>query len=157
MQLVDLLEVPQLVDACARNGFHDEALELANFINGLEKRHLLASEVKTGSRMDTVATTAGGGNGNTVNNKGNTVIQSIVDDVHDTLVSLRYQLLISLSDNSSLPKVLQILITLRKLDGLLIDRQIEIERRTNSLLSNLNDKSRDELKSHFVCISGTNY
>ena len=38
-------QVPQLVDACARNGFHDEALELANFVNGLERRHLLASEV----------------------------------------------------------------------------------------------------------------
>jgi hypothetical protein len=35
MQLVELLEVPQLVDACARNGFHEEALELASFINSL--------------------------------------------------------------------------------------------------------------------------
>jgi hypothetical protein len=38
-------KVPQLVDACTRNGFHEEALELANFVNGLERRHLLASEV----------------------------------------------------------------------------------------------------------------
>jgi hypothetical protein len=29
MELIELLEVPQLVDACARNGFHEEALELA--------------------------------------------------------------------------------------------------------------------------------
>ena len=45
MQLIELLEIPQLVDACARNGFHEEALELANFVNGLESRHLLATEM----------------------------------------------------------------------------------------------------------------
>ena len=142
MQILELLEVPQLVDACARNAFHDEALELANFVNGLEKRHLLAKEVKIGSKNDAAAVA------------GNTVIQSIVDDVHETLVSLRHQLLVMLSENSSLPKVLQILLTLRKLDGLLIDRQIEIERRENSLLVAISDKSREDLKGHFVCLSG---
>jgi hypothetical protein len=109
MQLVELLEVPQLVDACARNGFHDEALELANFVNGLERRHLLASEVKSNTGK------ARGGSG---------VIQSIVDDVHRTLAGLRQQLLLSLTENTTLPKEISILATLRKLDGLLIDRHI---------------------------------
>jgi hypothetical protein len=45
MSLVELLEIPQLVDACSKNGFYEEALELANFVNKLEKRHLLATEV----------------------------------------------------------------------------------------------------------------
>lgn len=109
MQLVELLEVPQLVDACARNGFHDEALELANFVNGLERRHLLASEVKS-----TTGRTRGGSG----------VIQSIVDDVHRTLAGLRQQLLSQLAENMTLPKEISILATLRKLDGLLIDRHI---------------------------------
>jgi Dor1-like family len=75
MQLVELLEVPQLVDACARNGFHDEALELANFVNGLERRHLLASEVRAEGK----------------HRGGNDVVQNIVDDVQSTLLSLRQQ------------------------------------------------------------------
>lgn len=109
MQLVELLEVPQLVDACARNGFHDEALELANFVNGLERRHLLASEVKsTNGKLR-------GGSG---------VIQTIVNDVHQTLAGLRQQLLLQLTEHSTLPKEITILATLRKLDGLLIDRHI---------------------------------
>lgn len=113
MQLVELLEVPQLVDACARNGFHDEALELANFVNGLERRHLLASEVKSQHGK------LRGGSG---------VIQSIVDDVHCTLSGLRHQLLLQLTENTTLPKEIAVLSTLRKLDGLLIDRHLSLGR-----------------------------
>lgn len=137
MQLVDLLEVPQLVDACARNGFHDESLELANFVNGLERRHLLAAEVRPAN---------GGGK----NRMGSDVIQSIVDDVHATLLGLRQQLLLLLSQQSSLPKELQILATLRKLDVLLIDRQLALERHDNAALAQLSDKQRDQLRLHFL-------
>ena len=140
MQLVDLLEVPQLVDACARNGFHDESLELANFVNGLERRHLLAAEVRPI---------------NGKNRMGSDVIQSIVDDVHSTLVGLRQQLLMLLSQQSSLPKELQILATLRKLDVLLIDRQLALERHENVTLAQMTDKQRDQLRLHFLQCSET--
>jgi hypothetical protein len=140
MQLVELLEVPQLVDACVRNGFHEEALELANFVNGLERRHLLASEVRAIDGNERC---------------GSNVVQSIVDDVHTTLNSLRYQLLNLLTENSSLPKELQILDTLRKLDSLVIERQLEIEKRENELLTNLTDKQREILKQHFLKLAET--
>ena len=140
MQLVELLEVPQLVDACARNGFHDEALELANFVNGLERRHLLAAEVRS------VNGKARGGSG---------VVQSIVDDVHTTLVSLRQQLLHLLTEQASLPKELQILATLRKLDGLLIDRQLALERHENESMAKMTDKQRELLRQHFLSCSET--
>lgn len=78
---------------------------------------------------------------------GSGVVQSIVDDVHATLGGLRQQLLhskfeisvdcilaysisilislqinLALTENTSLPKEIQILATLRKLDSLLIER-----------------------------------
>ena len=140
MQLVELLEVPQLVDACARNGFHEEALELANFVNGLERRHLLAAEVRS------IDGKARGGSG---------VVQSIVDDVHTTLLTLRQQLLHLLTEQASLPKELQILATLRKLDGLLIDRQLALERHDNDMLARMTEKQRERLRQHLLQCSET--
>jgi hypothetical protein len=118
MQLVELLEIPQLVDACSRNGFYDEAMELAIFVNGLERKHVLASEV----RVSSTSSDSNGGYG---------VVQSIVDDVHVTLVELRRQLLVQLAEEASLPKLLQTLGVLRKLDSILIDRQLEDEKHNN--------------------------
>lgn len=133
MQLVELLEVPQLVDACSRNGFHDEALELANFVNGLERRHLLAAEVRS---LDGKVR---GGSG---------VVQSIVDEVHSSLLTLRGQLIHQLTETASLPKEMQILATLRKLDGILIDRKMSQERYANELLAHASDAQREQLRRH---------
>lgn len=158
--MVELLEVPQLVDACARNGFHDEALELANFVNSLERRHLLATEVRSLNGQ------IRGGCG---------VVQSIVNEVHRTLISLRHQLLTQLTENTSLPKEIHILATLRKLDGLLIDRHISLERHDHDSSSSVTiqpanlssasgpvsshgldaDKYRDDLRQQLIESSET--
>ena len=37
--LLDILEVPQLVDTCVRNGYYQEAMELATHINGVAQRY----------------------------------------------------------------------------------------------------------------------
>ena len=147
MQLVELLEVPQLVDACTRNGFHDEALELAHFVNGLERRHLLSEGLKKGEA--TLPTLAVNGKNAAEGSPGNDVIQSIVADVHCSLVGLRRNLISVLAQHSSLPK-LQTLATLRKLDGQLIDRQLVIERHRSEAMSQLSDPQRDRLRAHLV-------
>jgi hypothetical protein len=149
MQLVELLEVPQLVDACARNGFHDEALELANFVNGLERRHLLAEGLKGTGGSTTSATT------HDELKRGSIVIQSIVGDVHAALLSLRRHLIGQLSEETSLPKELQALATLRKLDALFIDRQLSLERHDNPLVQGMDDGQRAQLRAFFIRNSET--
>jgi len=81
---------------------------------------------------------------------GSDVVQNIVDEVQFTLLGLRQQLLQLLTEQSSLPKEIQILATLRKLDSLLIDRQLALERHENDSLSHLPEKDREMLRNHIL-------
>ncbi|XP_020578011.1 conserved oligomeric Golgi complex subunit 8 isoform X1 [Phalaenopsis equestris] len=84
--LLDLLEIPQLMDTCVRNGNYDEALDLEAFVCKLAKMH---SEIP--------------------------VIQALAAEVKQTTQSLLSQLLQKLRSNIQLPECLRIVAHLRRI------------------------------------------
>ncbi|KAK3020189.1 hypothetical protein RJ639_047133 [Escallonia herrerae] len=84
--LLDLLEIPQLMDTCVRNGNYDEALDLEAFVCKLSTMH---------SKLP--------------------VIQALAAEVRQTTQSLLSQLLQKLRSNIQLPECLRIIGYLRRI------------------------------------------
>lgn len=84
--LLDLLEIPQLMDTCVRNGNYDEALDLEAFVAKLSTMHPKVP-----------------------------VIQALVSEVRQTTQSLLSQLLQKLRSNIQLPECLRIIGYLRRI------------------------------------------
>ncbi|KAJ6794679.1 conserved oligomeric Golgi complex subunit 8 [Iris pallida] len=84
--LLDLLEIPQLMDTCVRNGNYDEALDLEAFVCKLSKMHADLP-----------------------------VIQALASEVRQTTQSLLSQLLQKLRSNIQVPECLRIVAHLRRI------------------------------------------
>ncbi|KAI3499352.1 hypothetical protein L1887_35149 [Cichorium endivia] len=84
--LLDLLEIPQLMDTCVRNGNYDEALDLEAFVSKLSTMHPKLP-----------------------------VIQALTAEVRQTTQSLLSQLLQKLRSNIQLPECLRIIGYLRRI------------------------------------------
>ena len=95
-ELIELLEIPQLMDTCVRNSLYSEALELRTFANTLLLRHrAIAAGLQKVKREDGHSRRAETG-------KGIAIIESIVKDVDISAQSMRKQLLHQLKGKVSL-------------------------------------------------------
>ncbi|XP_034242696.1 conserved oligomeric Golgi complex subunit 8 isoform X2 [Thrips palmi] len=86
-QLLEILELPQLMDTCIRNGNYEDALELAAYVRRLGKKHFNIP-----------------------------IIANVVNEVETAWLSMLQQLLSTLRTDLPLPSVLQIVGYLRRME-----------------------------------------
>lgn len=98
-QLLEILEIPQLMDTCVRNDYFDEALEIVTYCKRLERKFSLpASKGASASALHIP------------------LITSIVNDVRLSLEYMLEQLVNQLQANIQLPACLRIMGFIRRMD-----------------------------------------
>jgi len=92
--LLELLELPSLMDACVRSNLYEEALIIAVFANTLERRH----------------------------SEKNPVVMKVIAQVRSRQSDLRRYLLHSLKNHVTMPQCLEIVTALRRLNSIDLER-----------------------------------
>jgi hypothetical protein len=93
--LLELLELPSLMDACVRSSLYDEALSIAAFSNTLERRH----------------------------KESNLVVTRVIEQIRSRQIDLRRHLLHRLKSNVTMPQCLEVVTALRRLNSIDLERQ----------------------------------
>lgn len=88
--LLELLELPSLMDACVRSNLYEEALSIASFANTLERRHT----------------------------EKNAVVLRVIAQIRSRQTDLRRHLLFRLKQNVTMPQCLEVVTALRRLNGI---------------------------------------
>lgn len=95
--LLELLELPSLMDACVRSSLYEEALSIAGFSNTLERRH----------------------------KDSNVVVTRVIEQIRSRQGDLRKHLLYRLKLPVTMPQCLEVVTALRRLSSIDLERQHE--------------------------------
>lgn len=134
--LLELLELPSLMDACVRSSLYDDALSIAGFANTLERRHLLeqssVSRQQHHYQKPEIETTAGYDEKKKYDDshqrqqkREGDVVSSVVFEIRRREADLRRMLIHRLRQDVTMPQCLEVVTALRRLNG------VELERRNN--------------------------
>eukprot|EP00579_Thalassiosira_antarctica_P007958 CAMPEP_0201879314 /NCGR_PEP_ID=MMETSP0902-20130614/10232_1 /ASSEMBLY_ACC=CAM_ASM_000551 /TAXON_ID=420261 /ORGANISM="Thalassiosira antarctica, Strain CCMP982" /LENGTH=661 /DNA_ID=CAMNT_0048407111 /DNA_START=316 /DNA_END=2302 /DNA_ORIENTATION=+ len=125
--LLELLELPSLMDACVRSSLYEDALSIAGFANTLERRHLMegSSTSSSGQQSDKKGDAKKQNDDSQQNKKGD-VVAGVVSEIRRREVDLRRMLIHRLRQDVTMPQCLEVVTALRRLNG------VELERRNNS-------------------------
>ncbi|GKY99954.1 hypothetical protein MPSEU_000949000 [Mayamaea pseudoterrestris] len=93
--LLELLELPSLMDACVRSSLYEDALSIAAFSNTLERRH----------------------------KDSNTVVTRVIVQIRSRQGDLRRHLLHRLKSPVTMPQCLEVVTALRRLNSIDLERQ----------------------------------
>ncbi|CAB9524998.1 Golgi complex subunit 8 [Seminavis robusta] len=88
--LLELLELPSLMDACVRSNLYEEALSIATFANTLERRHT----------------------------EKNVVVDRVIAQIRSRQSDLRRHLLFRLKGHVTMPQCLEVVTALRRLNSI---------------------------------------
>ncbi|CAH1100808.1 unnamed protein product [Psylliodes chrysocephalus] len=122
-QILEILEIPQLMNSFIRDGLYEDALELCNYVRKLHSKH---SDVP--------------------------LFKTINDDVNKVWILMLHQLLSQLRQDLSLPKCLQIVGHLRRME-IFSEPELRLkflQARSHWLEQQLNSLSRDDLIVHLT-------
>jgi hypothetical protein len=106
--LLELLELPSLMDACVRSNLYEEALSIAAFANTLERRH-------------------GGGGGGPIADaatsiNSNAVVTRVIHQIRGRQDDLRRHLFDRLRSHVTMPVCLEVVTALRRLNSIDLER-----------------------------------
>jgi conserved oligomeric Golgi complex subunit 8 len=104
--LIELLELPSLMDACIRSNLYEEAIQIASFSNTLERRHSVTAIPADTSNL----------------HGGNSVVAQVVMQIRSRQNDFRRHLLYRLKTYVTMPECLEIVTSLRRLDSIDLER-----------------------------------